>query len=60
MNRETLPEHVGMELGKPKPLELNLVWDMKGNKKDLYGCITNTRKTRENVDLLLLCFGLYW
>lgn len=34
-------------------LELNLVRDVKGNKKELYKYISSKRKARENADLLL-------
>lgn len=30
-------------------LDLNLVRDVKGNRKAFYKCINSTRKTRENV-----------
>lgn len=35
-------------------LELYLVRNMRGNKKGFNSCITNKRKPRENVDLLLI------
>lgn len=40
-------------------LEFNLEWNVQGNKKDIYGYITSTRKSRDNMGLLLLCLSLY-
>jgi len=38
-------------------LLLNLVKNMKGKKKGIYGCIISKRKTRENAGLLLNLAG---
>lgn len=40
-----------MRIGKIK--EFNLLKDIKNKKRGFYGYISNKRKTRKNVDLLL-------
>ena len=49
-NRETLSEHEGIRSGKPKHthLELNLVRDIKANKKGFYRYISSKRRTKGN------------
>lgn len=46
-NRETLSEHEGIRFRKPKQthLELNLIRDIKANKKDFYRYINSKRRT---------------
>jgi len=49
-----LPDCAEVQLGKLKAhLELNLVRDVKGNKKGFFKYIGDKRKAREKVSLLL-------
>ena len=50
--RDTVPASMD-GFRKAKALELNLVKDVKGNKKSFYKYIRSKRKTRENMGLLL-------
>lgn len=54
-NRKTLSEHEGIRFGKPKQthLELNLVRDIRVNKKGFYRYINRKRRTEGNTGPLL-------